>query len=277
MNCRMMVLKYWRLMSTAMLLGFCCLWAIAVPPLHDEDEGNTRRIWNKRFREARDRTRTRRPGGTAVGGGLIGFTIWRLRETNQSRPIAERATTDTLFREGEQVRLSIEVPQESDGYLYVIDREVYEDGTTSDPYLIFPSQTTPPRGNIVTAGKPVYVPAQGDTNPYFTLERSRRDHILEKLTIIVSPKPLKLPLETPDNPTRLNRVQVARWERQWGGRVERREARDGAGKQWSDAEREADGGQRRLVQGDPLPQTIFLVKFKPGEPMMLHAPLHIAR
>jgi hypothetical protein len=258
------------------LLGFCSLWVIAIPSIQDEEEDNTRRIWNKRFRDARASVRTKQPGGTAVEEELIGLTIWRLRETNQHNPIAERAMIDTLFNEGEQVRFSIEVPQEGDGYLYVIDREVYADGTTSDPYLIFPSQTTPPRGNIVTAGKPVYVPAQGDPNPYFTLEVSRRDHVREKLTFIISPKPLKLILETSGNPAQLDRAQVAQWEKQWGGHVERREERNGAGKQWTVAEKEAGNGQRRLVQGDPLPQTIFLVKAKPGVPIILHAPLQIA-
>ncbi len=51
----------------------------------------------------------------------------------------------------------------------------------------------------------------------------------------------------------------------------------GAGKQWAVAEKEADNGQRRLVQSDPLPQAMFLVKVKPGEPMILHARLQIAR
>jgi hypothetical protein len=30
------------------------------------------------------------------------------------------------------------------------------------------------------------------------------------------------------------------------------------------------------VQGDPLPQTIYLIKAKPGAPMMLRVPLRIA-
>jgi hypothetical protein len=276
MICRMKVLSRSRLMATAMLLVFCSLWAIAVPSLQDEEEDNTRRIWNKRFREARDRVRNKRPRVTEVDGELIGLTIWRLRETNQSEPKAERVTADTLFLEGEHLRLSIEATQEGNGYLYIIDREVYADRTMSDPYLIFPSQTTPPGGNMVTAGKPVYVPAQGDPNPYFTLERSRRDHVCENLTIIISPTPLKLLLETPTNPAKLDVAQVAQWEKQWGGRVERREGRNGVGKQWTLAEREASRGERRLVQGDPLPQTIFLVKAKPGAPMMLQVLLQIA-
>jgi len=47
-----------------------------------------------------------------------------------------------------------------------------------EPYLTFPALSTPPGGNVISAGKSVYVPAQGDPIPYFTLQRSlprRRD------------------------------------------------------------------------------------------------------
>ena len=271
----MNVSNHWRRMTIAAMLGLCSLCAAAGPSPQNKPEDNTRRVWNKLFREARGSAGARRPRGTAVKKGLIGVTIWRLRD-DQDRPTAERATADTLFTEGERLRLSIEVPRSGDGHLYVIDREVYADGSTSDPYLIFPSQTTPEGGNVVTAGKPVFVPARGDEFPYFTLERARKDLLREELTIIVSPKPLKLPLGTPDRPVRLEKAQMAQWERQWGGREERREEQDGAGKQWTAAEREADKGERRLVQGDPLPQTIYHIKATPGAPIMLRVPLRIA-
>jgi len=210
-----------------------------------------------------------------VNGELIGVTIWRLRD-GQEEPMAERAATDTLFNEGERLRLSIEAPREGDNYLYVIDREVYADGTTSDPYLIFPSRSTPKGGNVATAGELVFVPAQGDEFPYFTLERARKDQLREELTIIISPKPLKVPIGALTDPVRLKREQVAQWERQWGGRVEQWEERSGAGKQWTAAEKDAYKGERRLVQGDPLPQTIYLIKGKPGAPMILRVPLRVA-
>jgi len=227
------------------------------------------------FREARDRDGARRPRGTAVKGELIGVTIWRLR-SDQDKATAERAAADTLFAEGERLRFSIEAPRRSDSYLYVIDREIYADGSTSDPYLIFPSPTTPEGGNVVTAGKPVFVPARGDEYPYFTLERARKDQLREEIAIIVSPRPLELPPGTPEQPVKLEKSRVAQWERQWGGRVERREERDGAGSQWTVAEREADKGERRLVQGDPLPQTIYRIKVRPDAPMMLRVSLRIA-
>ena len=275
MSCGINVSNRWRRMTIAAMLGLCSLCAAAGPSPQGKPEDNTRRVWNKMFREARDSAGARRPRGTAVKKGLIGVTIWRLSD-DQDRPTAERATADTLFTEGERLRLSIEVPRRCDSHLYVIDREVYADGSISDPYLIFPSQTTPEGGNVVTAGKPVFVPARGDEFPYFTLERARKDLLREELTIIVSPKPLKLPLGTPDRPVKLEKAQMAQWERQWGGRAESREEQDGAGKLWTAAEREADKGERRLIQGDPLPQTIFHIKAAPGAPVMLRVPLRIA-
>ena len=276
MTCRINVTSCMRLITATACLGLCGLWAVAVPSPQKEEEDSTRRIWNKRFREARDHVRSRRARGVAGGGELVGFTIWRLRETTandgQSYPKVERAMADTSFSEGEQVRLSIEVPLEEDRYLYVIDREVFADGTMGDPYLIFPSQDTPRQGNIVMAGKPVYVPAQDD---HFTLVRARKDQVRENLTIIITPTPLKVPLGMPDTPAKLDRARVAQWEKQWGGRIERREEKDGAGKQWTEAEKNAGGGERRLLRGDPLPQTIYFLKVKPGMPMLLHTPLQI--
>jgi hypothetical protein len=278
-----------RLIVAILFLVIGSVWVIANPVfsgapevsgLQDEEEETTRGIWNKKFRDARDRARAKQLERVPSENGLVGVTIWRLRDEvvdgDRSKPTAERATADTLFNDGESLRLSVEVPQANDSYLYVIDREVYADGSMSDPYLIFPSQSTPPGGNIVKAGKMVYVPAQDDPIPYFSLQRTRKDQVSEKLTIIVSPRRLKLALGTPANPSRLNTALVAQWERQWGGRVEQREERGGAGKQWTTAEIEAVDGQRRLRQGDPLPQTIYLVKTKPGGMMALQVPLKIA-
>src|SRR5262245_13342286 len=299
MNCKMNGSNHWRLMIMAKMLGLCCLCAVAGPlpqseredttatslpsvlshiagPLPQrEPEDSTRRVWNKMFREARGRDGARRPRGSTVKGELVGVTIWRLRG-DQDTPTAERAEADTLFTEGERLRLSIEAPRRGDSYLYVIDREVYADGSTSDPYLIYPSPSTPEGGNVVTAGKPVFIPARDDEYPYFTLERARKDQLSEEITIIVSPRPLKLPLGTPEQPAKLEKAQVAQWERQWGGRAECREERDGAGRQWTAAGREADKGERRLVQGDPLPQTIYRIKVRPEAPMMLRVSLRIA-
>src|SRR5262245_23519432 len=106
MTSRIMELRHWRLMATAALLVFCSLWVVAVPTLQDEEEDSTRRIWNKKFQQARDRARPTHARGNTLPGELVGVTIWRLSEAtaddDQSPPTAERATVDTPFHEGER-------------------------------------------------------------------------------------------------------------------------------------------------------------------------------
>jgi hypothetical protein len=300
----------WRAM--AFLLISCSLFGAAMPPRQEEDD-QTRRLWNKQFLDARERAKKNRPASqpqaakaklpaavkpapkpqTAVDeivdGELIGVTIWRLSmasagtSAGASRLLTlengqntlERVAADTPFQEGQLLRISVEAPRVYDNYLYVIDREAFKDNQgerLGEPYLIFPSRSTPPGGNEISAGRSVYVPAQGDPAPYFALQRGGANHVGEMLTILISPKPLPINIERPD----LDLTMVARWERQCGGQTERREAIGGAGKQRTKAEQEADEGKRKLVQTDPLPQTIYRVRAKQDGCAMVTIPLRMA-
>jgi hypothetical protein len=233
----------------------------------------------------------------ATADELIGLTVWRLRpatakdtrelprllvqkKDNKSGEktdelLAERISPETPIREGEIVRLGIEVPREGASYIYVIDREVYADGSMSDPYLIFPAKTTPRGDEVGGAGKITYVPSRKDPIPCFTLQRSRADQVSELLVIIISPQPLGL--SPGDEPLRLDPAQLAKWEREWSGSTERREARGGAGRGWTVKEKEAGEGKRKLVLTDPLPHTIYWVKAGQGEVAMIKLPLRIAQ
>ena len=65
----------------------------------------------------------------------------------------ERIAADTLFEEGQLVRISAETPREYDNYLYVVDREVYKDSRgerLGEPLLIFPGRSTPSGGNVMS-------------------------------------------------------------------------------------------------------------------------------
>ena len=140
---------------------------------------------------------------------VIGVTLWRLRSAQtadnkdarilEHQPArstewaAERIEANTRVSEGERVRISIESP--TTGYLYVIDREHYADGSLGDAYLIFPTARTRGGNNSAVAGRVIEFPAQDDNPPYFTLTRSRPEHIGETLILIVAPKPLaELPI-----------------------------------------------------------------------------------
>ena len=223
---------------------------------------------------------------------IIGVTLWRLRPapsaditgarilehqgSKTAEWAAERIEAETRIKEGERVRASIESP--SAGYLYVIDREQYADGTSGDAYLIFPTARTRGGNNAVLAGRLIEFPAQYDNPPYFTLTRSRKEHVAEELILIVSPQPLAdLPVAA--EPTKVAAETLARWEKDWGGRAEQFELEGGAGLPYTPNEMAAaaGAGTRMLTQSDPLPQTILKLKANPGSPVLVKVLLRISQ
>jgi hypothetical protein len=222
---------------------------------------------------------------------VIGVTIWRLRPAQSAdnkgarilehQPAksaewtAERIEANTPISEGERVRVSIESP--STGYLYVIDREQYADGSLGDAYMIFPTARTRNGNNSAVAGRVIEFPAQEDNPPYFTLTRSRAEHVGEVLILIVAPNPLaELPIGS--EPLKLSSDKLAQWEKDWGGRAEQFELEGGAGLPYTKTEKSAGGdGSRMLTQTDPLPQTVVRLNTKPGNPALVKILLRIAR
>ncbi|HKO95648.1 MAG TPA: hypothetical protein VJU86_01560 [Pyrinomonadaceae bacterium] len=230
---------------------------------------------------------------TSTGTMEIGVTLWRLRpgvagdsgarvlvmENSQSSQwSSQRVEIDTPLQIGERVRLTIESPRA--GYLYVIDREQYADGSLGDAYLIFPTLRTRGGNNQVRPGKLIDIPAQEDTPSYFTLVPSpnRNDQVAEVLTILVSPQPLE-DLELSNNPIKLSRSDVEKWERVWSSGFERFEMVDGAGKTWTTAEKEASAmsSSRLLTQEEPAPQTIYRVASKNKNTFLVTVPLRYVR
>ncbi len=205
---------------------------------------------------------------------VVGVTMWRLRPARRSDAgeriithngqedaewVPQRVSSSTRLAQGDRLRISIEAART--GYLYVINREEYANGTRGEPILIFP--TTRARGgdNQVSVGRVIELPAQGDAPPFFTLRKSRPEHVAESVTIIVSPKPIEGVTVT-DSEQRLTEEQVATWERLWGGQAGRLEMEGGAGRPWTSAEKDAGSdGTRSLAKADPVPQTVL---YRPG-------------
>jgi hypothetical protein len=223
---------------------------------------------------------------------IIGVTVWRLQPaqsaTGQGARLlehqgakstewtAERIEAGSRISEGERVRVSIESP--TSGHLYVIDREQYADGTLGDAYLIFPTARTRGGNNGVAAGRVIEFPAQEDNPPYFTLSRSRADHVAEVLTLIVSPQPLA-DFSVGPEPSKVAPEKLAGWEKEWGGQAEQFELEGGAGLPYTTTEKAAASadGARMLTQADPLPQTILRMRAKPGSPVVARITLRIAQ
>jgi hypothetical protein len=239
---------------------------------------------------------------------VVGITIWRLRPSEEADKIAqskgqsdtarilvvrkgkksgftpERVEASTAFMSGQMLRLSIEIPRS--GYLYVIDREQYEDNSMSEPYLIYPIDPTKD-DNKVDAGRVIEIPNGGD-EPFFEVQPLKADNpktqVAEVLTVLVSPTPLTgLPKPVRDDqgnyePLQLPNADVEKWEKLWGTQVEQLELEGGAGQFYTRSEQAAGANKgKRLTQADPLPQTLFRVAAKPGKPLLVKLPLKISK
>ena len=215
---------------------------------------------------------------TPGGGGDAGARVLVQENAQNSQWTPQRIEADTPLRVGERVRITIESP--SAGYLYVIDREQYSDGSLGDAYLIFPTLRTRGGDNRVRPGRLIDIPAQEDTPSYFTLVPSpnRNDQVAEVLTIIVTPEPFgDLPIST--SPIKISKSDVAKWERTWSTQVERFEMVGGAGTPWTMSEKEASSSAsaRLLTQEEPPPQTIYRIGSRNKNAFLVTVPLRYSR
>lgn len=221
----------------------------------------------------------------------IGITVWRLRPARstdsgarvlvldglrQDQWVAERIEAGTPLNIGDRVRLTVESPRP--GYLYIIDREQYADGSLGEPMLIFPTLRTRGGDNRVEPGRLIDIPAQEDQYSYFTAQPAggRRDQVAEVLTIILVPQ--ALPLRISEQPLRIAQTEIAGWESLWGGATERLELVNGAGQTWTNEEKLAGAVKgRQLTQTGPPPQTVYRVARKAGGSLLITVPLRYAR
>ncbi|MBL8190278.1 MAG: hypothetical protein JNK38_19840, partial [Acidobacteria bacterium] len=228
----------------------------------------TRKLWDSEFLKAKSKLAPGKPAprkryrvitpqistDRVNADTVLGITLWRLRpaaakddkevrlfkhvkdNTNVAQWTPERISVDTPLAIGQRVRLSIESART--GYLYVINRELYADGTMGEPYLIFP--TTALRGgeNKVTVGRIVDIPAQEDNPNYFNLLPDRSDLAGEVISVLITPEPLPN-VKITDEAVQLSKSDVADWEKKWATQIGRLEMENSVGKVWTKEEKEA--------------------------------------
>jgi hypothetical protein len=190
--------------------------------------------------------------------------------------LPERIASSGRLSVGDRIRISIEAARS--GYLYVVDQEVYADGSKGEPYLIFPTTRTRGGDNSVTTGRVIEIPAQDDRPPYFTLKRTRADHVGESVTVLISPAPIQA-LAINDTQQKLAAETFAAWEKSWGAQAGRLELANGEGKPWTKQEKEAGAdGTRSMKQTEPAPQTLY---YRPGasrtDPVLIKVQLQYSR
>jgi len=217
----------------------------------------------------------------------LGITIWKLRQANAFDSgrrtllrekgtslswVAERVESNTMLRQGDYVRISVEAPRA--GYLYVIDRDLYADGTTGAAMLIYPWSDV---DNQLRPGRLIDIPAQEGVPNYFTARLTAANQIGELLTFIVTSAPLDLPVA--DKPFEIATGQLREWETMWAGVSERFEMNGGAGEPWTPEEQQAaaKNGTRQLTRDDPPPQTIYVLAGKTMDAFLFNLKLSYAR
>lgn len=219
----------------------------------------------------------------------IGVTLWHLLTTTykgmeQTLPIPGtdgrsrfltpvRVSLDTLFESGDYVRLSFEASRR--GYLYVIDQEMYADGTLGDAMLVFPNKRIRKGANLVMPGKPVELPDLKGNPFYFELRPQNADGktiISEVLSVIITDKPIA-GLTIGEQPILISPTKLAEWRKKWAGRAEIFERENAAAEGYTKAEREAANGTGKLTASDPLPNTVFLVESNRSGGALITVPL----
>jgi hypothetical protein len=285
-----------------LLIVVCCAIERGSRVSAQKPEDQTRKLWDTAFigpsSNKKSTTRRRTTGNyriatpnvpveNVVPDTVVGVTIWRLRPANRADAgerlivhddnattewLPERISANTRLAQGDRLRMSVEAVR--GGYLYVIDREQYADGTLGDPYLIFPTKRTAGGDNQVAIGRLVEIPAQDDSPPYFTMKKSRPDHVAEVVNVLITTTPLE-GFQISDKAQRLTSDQVAQWEKSWGSSVGRLDMST-EGQTWTKEEK--NGTTRALTASAPAPQLLFYrPSVKPTEPMFVKLRLQYRR
>jgi Domain of unknown function (DUF4384) len=195
--------------------------------------------------------RKRQAGESDFDTWQIGVTIWKLQRERirQLERVSRRVEADTKFHEGDLLRISIESPLA--GYLYIVDRDWFTDGSGGETNLIFPVRG---EDNRLKPGKLIDIPTETEASFKATPKPNQTGEVL---TIIVTLSPLQLPLS--NNPLPITNTQLSDWTKRWSALTDRYEMNDGAGQTRTIEEQQAAaiGGTRQLTRDDPGPQTIY--------------------
>ena len=213
----------------------------------------------------------------------LGVTFWRLRppksdeddaptfpvEVGKKREYwtAERVDSTTNFKKGDRVRFTIESPR--NGFIYIVNREFYTDGTPAEAYLIFPTLKTRGGDNRVTQGTLIEIPPNNDVMSYFDVAPTRKDYAGEELYVIISPTKLpniQIGLKAQSVPEKL----LNKWLEDWSATVDIYDAEDGEGIAYTETESEAATVKTRALRlSEPSPQTIYSVRLPKNQTLLV--------
>lgn len=230
----------------------------------------------------------------AFSQAAVGFTLWRLRVPNDkddshgarlllqevagapvTELLPERIDSLTPLHVGERVRLSIEAP--CPGFLYVIDRERYGDGSRGNPVLLFPTLNMNGGDNEVAPGRVVEIPPRNAAVIALRISRSSERHIGEDIEILISPKKLEHLVPSAGEQT-LPPLMVDELEKQYSASSIELALVSSSQTTWSAADQKAGAAKSNylLSPSDPPPANIISVTpHQAGTPILVHVPLTV--
>lgn len=235
-----------------------------------------------------------KPTDNTTENALLGFTLWQVQtasDEDESKGLTEvdrqtgklqkssRLEINSPLAVGDQIRFAVE-SLSHDGYLYIIEREKYADGSYGAANLIFPTLLTRGGNNFVKAGVLTFIPA---ATKFEITRDTERKQTAEELIIIVSPNILVNPSLLQIDQIELSTEQVIGWLKQWKVDETQLEQIGGVGQTMTAAEQSAGKEQAKglkevtktLTQEDEPPQTIFQMNIKRGMPLIATVTLNI--
>lgn len=216
---------------------------------------------------------------------MLGLTVWKdrpatekdeakglLEEESGGKITLERLESETPLEVGDRVRLSVESLSRK-GYLYVVNREFFSDGTYGQARLIYPTQKTIRRNIPINPGNLVFIPESRS----FEIKplQTEKTQIAEVLTIIISPKILIPDSMLKQKAIDLSPAQFDDWLK-WEVETALIEQNEGAGQTITPNELSVAKGEsakgliEELTRDDPSAQSIYRALIKRGNPFLVN-------
>ena len=211
----------------------------------------------------------------------LGLTVWKQGPASGGEAAKglveedsglERSESETPLAVGDRIRFSVESLSRK-GYLYIVDRELYSDGTYGSPTLVYPTLNNRSGSNLISAGNSIFIPQSSN---YFVVkpQQGEKKQVAEVLTIIVSPKILVEESRLDTKAITLSTAEFNGWLNKWEVDTTLLEQVNGAGQKITPTEREAAKGlieeSSPLTQNDPPPQSVYLAKVKRNDPFLVN-------
>lgn len=236
----------------------------------------------KEFAKAREKTAIQTPVASPpeVPGprySYLGVTLWRDRPVRKSDPpfsrsivyrpgsnakvevTPERILSSTLLSPGDRLQITVESARA--GYLYVVNREVYRDGTKGAPTLIFPHVKIAGGQNRVGPGIITKIPEGSER---LDIDPASGDLVSEELTFFITPQPIQGMIASGES-LELDPAEIAKWEKEWKSVQVAVDDNKGVGRTLTREEAAARNDASMKMPGRAaLPQTLFRVTSKDG-------------